>query len=88
MDWAYILVLLLSVLLAIFLIIAIILGVYLIKITRQIKSAAASAERTMQAIEGSVSTLNKAALPLMFTKGIVNQVVNLKRKKTPKKRNE
>ncbi len=81
MDWAQILVILLAALFAIFLIVAIILAVLLIKITRQIKSAAASAERTVQAIEGSVNTFNKEALPMMVAKGIIGQVAKRSKKK-------
>lgn len=84
MDWAQILVITLAVLFAIFLIVAIVLAVLLIKVTRQIKSAAASAERTVQALEGSVGAFNKTALPLMITKGIVAQITKRSKRKTRK----
>lgn len=74
MDWAQVLVIVLAVLFSIFLIVAIAIGVMLLKVTRQIKSAAASAERTVQALEGSVQTFTKTALPMMVTRGIIGQV--------------
>ncbi len=82
MDWAQILVILLSVLFTIFLVVAIVIGVLIIKVTRQIKSAADSAERTVHALEGSVNAFNKTALPLMVTKGIISQIT--KRSKSKK----
>ena len=88
MDWAQILVILLAALFAIFLAVAIALAVLLIKITRQIKSAADSAERTVAALEGSVRTFNKSALPLMVAKGIVGQAVKLSRSKSGRKRDD
>lgn len=84
MDWAQILVILLAVLFAIFLVVAIVLIVLVIKVTKQIKATAASAERTVHAFEDSVSTFNKTALPLMMTKGIVQQLGKLKKDKRTK----
>lgn len=80
MDWAQVLVIILAVLFAVFMIVAIALAVLLLKITRQIKSAAASAERTVHALEGSMSTFNKTALPLMIARGIINRVIKGSRK--------
>lgn len=88
MDWAQILVFLLAILFAIFLVIAIALAVILMRITRQIKAAAASAERTVAALEGSVRTFRKSALPLMVTKGIINQVMKRSRGKNNYKKDE
>ena len=81
MDWAQVLVILLSVLFAIFLIVAIALIVLILQITKQIKSAAASAERTVHAIEDSVGTFKKTALPIMMTKTVLDQVMNRKKAK-------
>jgi hypothetical protein len=87
MDWAQILVILLAALFAVFIVVAIIIGILIIKVTRQIKSAASSAERTVQALEGSVNAFNKTALPLMVTKGIISSLA--KRSKVKKsKENE
>ncbi len=81
MDWAQILVIILAVLFAVFLVVAIALAVLILSITRQIKAATASAERTIQAIEGSVASFNKVALPLALTKGIIGQFTKKPRKK-------
>lgn len=81
MDWAQLLVIMLAVLFAIFLVVAIALAVMLLKVSRQIKSATASAERTVHALEGSVKSFNKTALPLMMTKTIVNQVMKRSKKR-------
>lgn len=87
MDWAQILVILLAVLFAVFLVMAIALAVLLLKVTRQIKAAAASAERTVEALEGSVKTFNRAALPMMITKGVISQIMK-QSKKAKKTKNE
>lgn len=88
MDWAQILVILLAVLFAIFLIVAIALAIIIIKISRQIKSATASAERTVAALEGSVKAFNKSALPIMMTKGIIGQMMKRSRKQKGKQERE
>ena len=88
MDWAQILVILLAVLFAVFLIVAIALAILIMKISRQIKSAAASAERTVAALEGSVNAFNKTALPLMMTKGIMSQLLKRSKKKKSKQERE
>jgi hypothetical protein len=79
MDWPQILVIILAVLFIVFLIFAITLIVLIISVTRQIKAAAASAERTVSAIEESVTTFNKVALPMMISKKIIAQVLKKKR---------
>jgi hypothetical protein len=81
MDWAQILVIILAILFIIFLGLAITLAVLIISVTRQIKAAAASAERTVSALEASVATFNKAALPMMISKKIINQVIKAAQKK-------
>jgi uncharacterized protein YoxC len=70
MDWAQILVILLSVFLAIFLLLGIILTVMLIRLTHQIKSVTNSAERTVKSIESAVRGFNKVASPLIIGKMI------------------
>lgn len=82
MDWAQILVFILAALFVVFLVVAIALIVLLIKVTRQIKSATESAERTVHAFEDSVNTFNKTALPLMVAKGIIGQVAKRAKKKS------
>ena len=59
MDWAYVLVIILSITLAIFLLLGIVLVVLLIRVTLQIKSVSESAQRTADNIEeivGNAST--------------------------------
>ena len=80
MDWAQILVYLLAVLFSIFLVLAIMLTIVLLQVTRQIKSAAASAEETLHTLEKSVSTFNRTAVPLMMTKSVINQVMKYAQK--------
>lgn len=75
MDWAQILVYILSIFFLVFLLFAIILIFLLIKVTRQIKSATTSAERTIHDIEDSVSTIRKTALPLIATRAIMGQMM-------------
>lgn len=61
MDWAYVLVIILSVFLAVFLILGIVLAVLLIRVTMQIKSVTDSAKRTSDTIEGFVTNARKAS---------------------------
>lgn len=88
MDWAQILVILLAVLFAIFLTIVVILAVLLVSITRQIKAATASAQRTMVALEDATNQFSRAALPLMITKKIINQVIKTSKKKERRQADE
>jgi uncharacterized protein YoxC len=66
MDWAQILVIILSVFLAVFLLLAILLVAMLIKVTKQIRSMTGSAERTAQTIERAVTGFSKVTSPLML----------------------
>lgn len=81
MDWAQILVFTLAILFAIFLAIAITLLALLVSITRQIKAAAASAERAVSSIEDSVASFSKAAIPMMLARGVISQVFKASKKK-------
>jgi hypothetical protein len=88
MDWAQILVIILAILFAIFLILAITLAVLIITVTRQIKAAAASAERTVSALEGSVAQFNKVALPMTIIRKIVAQAIKTSKRKERSKNHE
>jgi uncharacterized protein YoxC len=66
MDWAQILVIILSIFLAVFLLLGIVLTVLLIKVTRQIKSVTDSAERTAHNIEGVVANITRFTSPAFF----------------------
>lgn len=65
---AEILVIILSVMLAIFLTLVIVLTILLIRITKQIKSIASSAERTVHSVENATSQFNKLATPAALLK--------------------
>lgn len=79
MEWAQVLVIILSVFLAIFLLLAIVLVVMLIKVTRQIKSVANSAQQTVEHMESAVAGFSKFSSPV-FVFGLVKKMFN-KRKK-------
>ena len=83
MDWAYVLVIILSIFLALFLILGIVLVVLLIRVTLQIKSVTESANRTAVDIEGLVSNARKFAGASMLTKAILGQVKKIKKTKKP-----
>ncbi len=81
MDWAYVLVIILSIFLALFLILGIILVILLIKVTLQIKSVTDSAKRTAVDIEGLVSNARKFAGAGMLAKVLMGQVKKIKKKR-------
>ncbi len=63
MDWAQILVIILSIFLALFLLVGIVLTVLLIRLTQQIRSVTESAKRTANEIEGVVHTISAFGAP-------------------------
>jgi len=63
-DAAEVLVIITSSVLVIFLIIAIILGIYLIKLSAQIRRITKSAQTTVDHIESTVSGISKAISPI------------------------
>jgi len=83
MDWAQILVVILAIVLAIFLILAIALVVVLLKITKQIKSIAATAERTVQQFEKSATNISKFSSPMMLLR-LAKSKLNKRSKSTKK----
>lgn len=86
MNWAQILVIILAIFFAIFLLLAIMLAVLLIRVSRQIKAAASSAERTVAAVEVAVSGFSKAALPLTISRMILKQIMKSNKGKNGKAR--
>lgn len=80
MEWAQILVIILSVFLAIFLLLAIILVVMLIRVTRQIKTVANSAQNTVEHMESAVAGFSRFSSP-MFVFGLVKKLFNKKKRK-------
>lgn len=80
MEWAQILVIILSVFLAIFLIVGIVLVIMLIRVTRQIKKVTGSAERTVATIEGMATKANSLTSASVLFNALMKQF-----KKTGKK---
>jgi uncharacterized protein YoxC len=79
MDWAQILVIILSVFLATFLLLAIVLVVMLIRVTRQIKEVTHSAKRTVEHMESAVAGMTKVTSP-MFVIGLLKKFLKKKHK--------
>jgi uncharacterized protein YoxC len=80
MDWAQILVIILSVFLAIFLILAIVLTILLIKVTRQIKEVTNTAARTAQGFEKAITSLGAITSPLVMFQAVMKYVKKHKKK--------
>lgn len=68
MEWAQVLVIILSVFLALFLFLSTILVVLLIKVTRQIKTVAGAAERTALKFENTASNIATFTSPVALAK--------------------
>lgn len=79
MDWAQILVIILSVFLAMFLLLAIALTVMLIRLTKQIKNVTSVAERTAIKLETVASNAAMATSPVALVK-IIKVLFNRFRK--------
>lgn len=79
MEWAQILVIILSVFLALFLLLSVILVVLLIRVTRQIKRVTSSAERTALNIENVVANTAKFTSPVLLGKFVVEQLKKFKK---------
>jgi len=80
MDWAQVLVIILSVFLAIFLLLAVILTIMLIRVTKQIKSITSTAERAALKLEGVARNISSATSPILIAKVIRSFIQNKKRK--------
>lgn len=80
MDWAQVLVIILSVFLAIFLVLGIVLLIALIKISRQIKTITASVERTVSGFEHTATNISRLTSPMYIGK-FVTKKLNIFRKK-------
>ncbi len=77
---AEILVIIVSVVLCIFLIVSIILGVYLIRLSAEIRKIAKSAEQTVSSIGSAVSGFAKFTSP-MFVAEMIKQMIKQHSKK-------
>lgn len=74
MDWAQILVIILSTFLAIFLLLAIALTVLLIKVTKQIKSVTSTAARTADNLEKTIAGFTAASSPVLIFKTLMKYI--------------
>lgn len=74
MDWAQILVIILSIFLAIFLLLAIILTVLLIKVTKQIKAVTGTAARTADNVEKAVAGFTAATSPALIFRSVMKYI--------------
>ena len=81
MDWAYVLVIILSIFLAVFLILGIVLIILLIRVTMQIKSVTDSAKRTTDAIEGFVTGARRLSDVKFLVNTFVKQAKKFKQRK-------
>lgn len=80
MDWAQILVIILSIFLALFLLLAIILTAILIKLTKQIKAVTGSAQRTAESVEKAVVGFTNVTSPMYIAKMVSKQLKKFKNK--------
>jgi uncharacterized protein involved in cysteine biosynthesis len=81
MDWAQVLVIILSIFLGIFLILAIALTAMLIKVTRQIKTVTNSAQRTAEHIEKAVSGVSRTISPMFIMRMVTKFMKKSKKEK-------
>jgi uncharacterized protein YoxC len=81
MDWAQVLVIILSLFLAIFLLLGIVLIVLLIKVTRQIKAVTDSARSTAEHIEHAVAGVSKVTSPVFLMQLISKHLRKFKTRK-------
>jgi uncharacterized protein YoxC len=84
MDWAQILVIILSIFLAVFLLLGIILVYLLIRVTKQIKNVTESAQRTVHGFERMVDGVNKVASPALVGKILFEQINKFRERKEKK----
>jgi cell division protein FtsB len=84
MDWAQILVIILSVFLAIFLLLGIVLAVLLIRLTQQIRSVTTSAQNTVKGFESLAANVSKFSSPSLIAKLVFSQARKLKKRKGEK----
>ena len=81
MEWAYVLVIILSIFLALFLLLGIVLVILLIRVTMQIKSVTESAQRTAGNIEGLVENVSRFSGPGFLARSLIKQMRKIKKRK-------
>lgn len=80
MDWAQVLVIILSVFLAVFLLLAVILTIMLIKVTKQIKAITSTAGRAALKLEGVARSVSTAVSPMLIARVVRSFMKSKKRK--------
>ncbi len=80
MEWAQILVIILSIFLALFLLVGIILAIMLIRLTRQINHITDSAQRTAETVEKAVVGITTVTSPMFLAKALAKQLKKFKGK--------
>jgi len=81
---AEILVIILSVTLSVFLIVAIILGIYLIKLTSEIRKITKSAQNTVDHIDTAVTNVTRLTSPMLVAEMISKYIKKFSSKKGTK----
>lgn len=81
MDWAFVLVVILSIFLALFLLLGIVLVVLLIRVTLQIKEVTKSAQNTASAIENMVAGASRFTSPMLVGKMLFKHAQKFKKRK-------
>lgn len=81
MDWAFVLVVILSIFLALFLLLGIVLVILLIRVTLQIKEVTKSAQNTASVIENLVTGASKFGSPMVLGKMFFKQAQKFKNRK-------
>lgn len=80
MDWAQILVIILSAFLALFLLLGVVLLVLLIRLTQQIRMITATAQRTASGLEKALSQISRLGTSSFVMKTLFKQAQRMKRK--------
>ncbi len=81
MDWAQVLVIILSIFLALFLLLGIILVILLIRLTQQIRSVTSTAQKTANNIEAIVASISRVAAPGFAMKMLSKQIRKMSKRK-------
>lgn len=81
MDWAFVLVIILSCFLAVFIALGIFLVVLLIKVTLQIKKVTNTAERTAGNMETLINNASKVVSPLLLGRALLKHAKKLTKRK-------
>jgi hypothetical protein len=80
MEWAQVLVIILSIFLGLFLLVGIILTILLIKLTRQINAVTSSAQRTAESVEKAVVGFTTVTSPMFLVKTLSKHLKKFKGK--------